>query len=170
MRLHNSAEAYMPGEGLIGQCALSRKPVTLDEVPENYLHIDSGSGAALPRHITIRPLLLRDQLVGVLEFASFAPPSPVHQALLDELLPMAALTLENLNRAVSTQDLLEQTREQTDELRISSLTMKQQQEALRNANDTLQAKTMELEEQSERLMASEEELRVQADELQASNE
>jgi CheY-like chemotaxis protein/signal transduction histidine kinase/CHASE3 domain sensor protein len=170
MRLRNSPEAYMPGEGLIGQCALAREPITLDEVPENYLHIDSGAGAALPRQITIRPLLLREQLVGVLEFAGFTPPSPQHQALLDELLPMAALTLENLNRAVNTQDLLEQTREQADELRVSSLTLKQQQNALRDANDILQAKTIELEEQSQRLLASEEELRVQADELQASNE
>lgn len=170
MRLQISADAYMPGEGLIGQCALSRQPITLDEVPENYLHIDSGTGTALPRHISIRPLLLLDQLVGVLEFGSFAPPSPQHLQLLDELLPMAALTLENLNRAVNTQDLLEQTREQADELRITAVTMRQQQEALRDANDTLQNKTIELEEQSQRLQASEEELRVQADELQASNE
>ncbi len=170
LRLNNSPDAYVPGEGLVGQCALTRQPIALDDVPDNYLHIDSGSGAAPPRHIRIQPLLLRNQLVGVLEFASFTPPSPLHQQLLSELLPMAALTLENLNRAVSTQELLEQTSEQADELRISSVTMRQQQEALRNANDTLQAKTIELEEQSQRLLASEEELRVQADELQASNE
>ncbi|MBE1161723.1 response regulator [Dyella sp. 7MK23] len=170
MRLQNSADAYMPGEGLVGQCALSRQAISLDQVPENYLRIDSGSGTALPRHITIRPLLLREQLVGVLEFAGFTAPTALHRQLLDELLPMAALTLENLNRAVNTQDLLEQTREQADELRISAVTMRQQQEALRNANDTLQTKTYELEEQSQRLQASEEELRVQADELQASNE
>ena len=170
LRLQNSADAYMPGEGLIGQCALTRQPITLNEVPDNYLRVDSASGAALPKHITIRPLLLREQLVGVLEFAGFTSPTPLHQQLLDELLPMAALTLENLNRAVNTQDLLEQTREQADELRISAVTMRQQQEALREANDTLQTKTYELEEQSQRLQASEEELRVQADELQASNE
>lgn len=170
LRLHNSVDAYMPGEGLVGQCAQTRQPITLHDVPDNYLRIDSGSGQALPRHITILPLLLREQLVGVLEFAGFSPLTALHQQLLDELLPMVALTLENLNRAVNTQDLLEQTREQADELRISSVTMRQQQEALRDANDTLHAKTIELEEQSQRLQASEEELRVQADELQASNE
>jgi CheY-like chemotaxis protein/CHASE3 domain sensor protein len=170
LRLQNSPDAYMPGEGLVGQCALTRQPMTVDDVPENYLRIASGSGEALPRHIAIRPLLLREQLVGVLEFASFTPLSDAQQQLLDELLPMAALTLENLNRAVSTQDLLEQTREQADELRISAVTMRQQQQALSAANDTLQNKTNELEEQSQRLQASEEELRVQADELQASNE
>ncbi|HTV84754.1 MAG TPA: response regulator [Dyella sp.] len=170
LRMQGGADAYVPGEGLVGQCALSHRPISLDDVPDNYLRIDSGSGQAMPRHITILPLLLRDQLVGILEFAGFTQPDLLQRQLLDELLPMAALTLENLNRAVNTQDLLEQTREQADELRLSSVTMRQQQQALRSANDTLQTKTIELEEQSQRLLASEEELRVQADELQSSNE
>lgn len=170
LRLQNSPDAYMPGEGLVGQCASSRRPIRLDDVPPNYFRIDSGSGASLPRHLIILPLLVRNQLVGVLEFGGFDTPTPHQEQLLEELLPLAALTLENLNRAVNTEQLLEQTREQTDELRISAVTMRQQQEALRSANDTLQAKTIELEEQSQRLLASEEELRVQADELQASNE
>ncbi|GLQ88127.1 response regulator [Dyella flagellata] len=170
LRMQNSPDAYMPGEGLVGQCAASRHAIVLDDVPANYLRIDWGGGSALPRHLTILPLMVRDQLVGVLEFAGFAAPAAHHEQLLEELLPLAALTLENLNRTVNTEQLLEQTREQADELRISSVTMRQQQEALRAANDTLQSKTIELEEQSQRLLASEEELRVQADELQASNE
>ncbi|WP_233843712.1 response regulator [Dyella sp. 2HG41-7] len=170
LRLQASPDAYMPGEGLVGECAASRQPIVLDQVPSNYLRIDSGSGSAVPSHLTILPLLVRNQLVGIMEFAGFTALTPHQQQLLDELLPMAALTLENLNRAVNTEQLLEQTREQTDELRISAVTMRQQQEALRSANDTLQTKTYELEEQSQRLLASEEELRVQADELQSSNE
>ena len=164
------ADSYVPGEGLVGQCAVDRAPIILDEVPPNYLHIGSGSGSSLPQHITILPILLREQLLGVLELGSFESISSLHRQLLDELLPVVALTMENLNRAISTQDLLSQTREQADELRISSVTMRQQQSALRDTNDTLQAKTMELEEQSQRLLASEEELRMQADELQTSNE
>lgn len=170
LRLQNNPDAYMPGEGLVGQCAVSREPIVLDQVPENYLRIDSGSGTALPHHVAIFPLLVRHQLIGVLELASFASLTPWHRQLLDELLPMSALTLENLNRAVNTEDLLQQTREQADELRLSAVTLRQQQEALRTANDTLHTKTIELEEQSQRLLASEEELRVQAEELQASNE
>jgi CheY-like chemotaxis protein/CHASE3 domain sensor protein len=170
LRLISSPDAYVPGEGLVGQCAVSRKPVFVDRIPDNYLRIDSGSGAALPRHVAIFPLLMRDRLVGVFEFAGFTSPTPLQLQLLELLLPMAALTLEILTRAINTQDLLEQTREQADELRLSSVTMRQQQEALRAANDTLQTKTIELEEQSQCLLASEEELRVQADELQASNE
>ncbi|KZC40225.1 histidine kinase [Rhodanobacter sp. FW510-R12] len=171
LRLSNrSADQYLPGEGLVGQCALERKPIILDDVPADYLHIDSGSGAALPGHLVILPVLYRDTLIGVLELAGFTPPSPVVHQLLDELLPLVALSLENLNRTVSVQGLLLRTQEQADELRVSELVMRQQKEVLRDNNDALQAKTEELEEQSRRLIASEEELRIQADELQASNE
>jgi CheY-like chemotaxis protein/signal transduction histidine kinase/CHASE3 domain sensor protein len=165
-----SADHYTPGEGLVGQCAVERKAIMLDDVPENYVRIDSGSGEALPRCIAILPVIYRDRLTGVLELASFTALPPLHLQLLEELLPIVALTLENLNRAVSTQELLLQTREQADELRLSELVMRQQKEVLRDNNEALQAKTTELEEQSERLIASEEELRVQAEELQASNE
>ncbi|MBD8897630.1 response regulator [Rhodanobacter sp. DHG33] len=164
------AVRYLPGEGLAGQCAQSHQPIELDRLPDDYLRVASGSGSALPRHLLILPVLLRDRLIGVLEFAGFEAPTALHRQLLEQLLPMVALSLDNLSRAVRTQDLLEQTQEQADQLRVSSITMRQQQEALRNSNDTLHTKTLELEEQSQRLLVSEEELRVQAEELQASNE
>ncbi len=167
---HRSSDHYLPGEGLVGQCASERKPIILDNVPPNYPHIDSGTGAASPNHIVILPVLYRDTLIGVLELASFRPLTALQRGLLDELLPIVALTLENLNQAVHTQGLLLQTQEQADELRLSELVMRQQKIVLRESNDTLQAKTQELEEQSRRLMASDEVLRVQAEELRASNE
>ncbi len=166
----HTADSYMPGEGLVGQCALERKPILMNDVPPNYVHIDSGSGDALPNTIVILPVLYRERLIGVIEMAGFTALDTLQQQLLDELMPIVALTLENLNRAINTQDLLERTQEQADELRVSELVMRQQKEVLRDNNDALQAKTVELEEQSERLIASEEELRVQAEELQASNE
>ncbi|EIL93345.1 response regulator [Rhodanobacter spathiphylli] len=171
LRLSNrSADQYMPGEGLVGQCAVDRKAIILDQVPADYLHIDSGSGEAVPTHLAILPVIYRETLIGVLELASFAALTALQRQLLDELLPIVALALENLNQAVHTQDLLQQTQEQADELRLSELVMRQQKEVLHESNATLQAKTAELEEQSKRLIASEEEQRVQAEELRSSNE
>lgn len=171
LRLGNPApDQYVPGEGLVGQCAADRKAIILDEVPENYVRIESASGEALPRHIAIFPVLYRGCLIGVLELAGFTALTPLQLQLLEELLPIIGLTQENLNRTISTQTLLEQTQEQAAALRSSELVMRQQKEALHDTNDTLQAKARELEEQSQRLLASEEELRVQAEELQASNE
>ena len=171
LRLTNrSAEQYVPGEGLVGQCAVEHKTIFLDDVPEDYLHIESGSVDALPRHVAILPVLYRETLIGVLELASFTSLTTRQRQLLDELLPLVALTLENLNQAVHTQGLLVQTKEQADELRVSELVMRQQKMVLSEHNETLQTKTSELEEQSRKLIASEDELRVQAEELRSSNE
>jgi CheY-like chemotaxis protein len=161
---------YALGEGLVGQSAMERKPITLNNVPEDYLHIHSGTGDAAPRSVTVVPLLLRDKLLGVLELASFQPLTEPQERLLSELLPIASLSLENLGRAIRTESLLKRTREQADELRTSEETLRRQQQDLQASNEELNAKTSELEEQSQRLLASEEELRVQTEELQASNE
>jgi len=168
-RRHLSTE-YALGEGLVGQSALERKPITLQDVPDDYVRIHSGSGEASPRAVTVLPLLLRDKLLGVLELASFHHFTEPQQRLLNELLPIAALSLENLGRAIRTQDLLQRTSEQADELRASEETLRRQQQDLQVTNEELNAKTHELQEQSQRLLASEEELRVQTEELQASNE
>ncbi|WP_236585528.1 response regulator [Dyella sp. EPa41] len=166
---HPSPE-FALGEGLVGQCAIERKAIVLREVPEDYLRIHSGTGEATPRSITVMPLLVRDKLLGILEIGSFQHFTESQLRLLDELLPIAALSLENLGRALRTQELLKRTSEQADELRASEETLRRQQEDLQATNEELSAKTHELQEQSQRLLASEEELRVQAEELQASNE
>lgn len=161
---------YLPGEGLVGQVALERKPIVLDQVPDDYLAIHSGIGEATPRQIIALPLLLQDRLLGVLEFGSFTPFGMAEQTLLDEFMPLAALSLENIVRAQRTQDLLARTQMQARELQASEEELRVQQEELTATNEELQAKTIELMEQQQRLRASEEELRVQAEELQASNE
>jgi len=168
-RRHMSTE-YAVGEGLVGQCAIERKPISLQNVPDDYVRVHSGTGEAPPREITVLPLLLRDKLLGVLELASFEHLNDAQQRLLNELLPIASLSLENLGRALRTQDLLLRTRVQADELRMSEEILRTQQQDLQTTNEELSHKTRELQEQSQRLLASEEELRVQTEELQASNE
>ena len=168
-RRHLNTE-YALGEGLVGQCASDQRPITLQDVPGDYVQIHSGTGEAPPRFISLMALTLRGKLLGVLELASFHELTEPQQRLLDELLPIAALSLENLGRAVRTRELLHRTREQADELHASREALLRQQHELQSSNEELSAKTHELQEQSQRLLASEEELRVQAEELQASNE
>jgi CheY-like chemotaxis protein/CHASE3 domain sensor protein/putative methionine-R-sulfoxide reductase with GAF domain len=162
--------SYALGEGLVGQAAIERQPIVLQDVPDDYTRIHSGTGEASPRSVVLMPVMSRDALLGVIEIASFVHLSPVEQRLLEELMPIVALSLENLSRALRTKALLEQTQSQADELRASEEALRAQQEDLRSTNDELKARTAELQEQSQRLVASEEELRVQTEELHASNE
>ena len=161
---------YQLGEGLVGQAASERRTIILQDVPEDYTRIHSGTGEGAPRNVVILPVTSRDSLLGVVEIGSFAPLTPLENRLLEELMPIVALSLENLGRALSTHALLEQTQSQADELRASEEALRSQQEDLRSTNEELKTKTTELQEQSQRLVASEEELRVQTEELHASNE
>ena len=50
---------------------LKKKEYFITEIPEDYLTITSGLGDAPPRSILIVPLKLEDEILGVVELASF---------------------------------------------------------------------------------------------------
>ncbi|WP_127092190.1 response regulator [Aquabacter cavernae] len=154
---------YRIGEGLVGQCALERKPILLSPVPEDFVRIHSGTGEASPRAILVVPVLVKDRLLGVLELASFEAFDAVRQRLVEEASIVVGLSMDNLMRALRTRELLDSSQRQARELQAAEEELRVQQEELRVTNDQLQ-------QQSQRLIASEEELRVQAQELQKSNE
>lgn len=161
---------YGLGDGLIGQAALERKRISVQQVPDEFFGVHSALGEAQPRHLVAVPLLLKDRLLGVFEFGTFGHFNSTQEAFIDSVLPTVALGLDNIRRADETQLLLDHTRAQAEELQRSQIALQTQEEELRATNEELQGKTVELEEQAQRLSASEEELRVQAEELQASNE
>jgi PAS domain S-box-containing protein len=99
-------DSFKLGEGLVGQCAQERKPTILSNLPQGYLRITSGVGEATPTHAVALPLLSSLVLLGVIEFASFRGFNLREQTLLDELLPVAALNLEILQRNLRTRELL----------------------------------------------------------------
>src|SRR5262245_22021106 len=100
------------GEGLVGQCAQERTAVALENLPPDYLRITSGLGQAAPVHAVALPLVSKDALLGVLEVASFRRFTARESSLLDELIPVVAMSLEILQRNLHTQELLGQTQEQ----------------------------------------------------------
>jgi putative methionine-R-sulfoxide reductase with GAF domain len=58
------------GEGLVGACAFEKKKIVVKNVPADYLEIRSGLGKTEPKSILIIPLLMEDNLIGVIELAS----------------------------------------------------------------------------------------------------
>jgi two-component system sensor histidine kinase/response regulator len=103
-----SSDSFSVGEGLVGQCAQERETVRLERLPPDYLRIASGVGAAAPVQAVASPLLSKETLLGVLEIASFRAFKAQERALLEELLPLVAMSLEVLQRTIRTRELLEQ--------------------------------------------------------------
>ena len=59
------------GEGLVGQAALEKKSLIIDDIPEGYVKIVSGLGNATPTHLLVVPVMNGNELYGVVEIASF---------------------------------------------------------------------------------------------------
>ena len=112
----DAGSSFGLGEGLVGQCAQNRAPVSLTSVPPDYLRIASGLGAATPARVFASPLLSKDTLLGVVEIATFGSFDSRQQTLLVELMPLVAMSLEILQRNLRTQELLGQTLAQQTEL------------------------------------------------------
>src|SRR5688572_6961097 len=73
------------GEGLVGQCAMEKKRIVLQNAPSDYMRIGSALGSGAPVNIVILPVLFEGQVKAVIELASFGRFSEIHQTFLDQL-------------------------------------------------------------------------------------
>ena len=123
-------ERVAPGEGLVGTCARTKAPARLDGLPPGFLRIASGLGEAVPGAVAAWPVVSREEVLAVLELATFRPLRPREAALLEELLPVVASSLEILRRNLKTRELLERTQEQARELEKQTMALSESQEEL----------------------------------------
>jgi CheY-like chemotaxis protein/signal transduction histidine kinase/HAMP domain-containing protein len=157
------ATRFRPGEGIVGQSALEKKPILLTGVPDDYIRITSGLGDAPPRNVMVLPILFEGEVKAAIELASFTQFSPIHQVFLDQLSESVGVVLNMITANMRTEELLQQSQNLTQELQSQSRELQTQQEELRRTN-------AELEAQARTLKASEEALRDQQEELQQVNE
>ncbi len=62
---------FKEGEGLSGQVVKDNKAIFLSDIPEGYVEIVSGLGKHKPSHLAIMPIFKNNNVVGVVELASF---------------------------------------------------------------------------------------------------
>ncbi len=114
------------GEGLVGQCALEQKVITLNDPPEHYLNISSGLGEATPRYIRMIPVVNNNRILGVLELASFQAFSDQDNALINEIEPILAMSLEIIERNIRARSLLIETQELASRMESQSAQLEEQ--------------------------------------------
>jgi two-component system, sensor histidine kinase and response regulator len=146
-----AASSIRLGEGLVGQCAQEQRSIAVTNLPADYLHISSGLGEGAPTQVVAVPSLSKGVVLGVLEVASLRSFTAREQALLDELLPVVAMSLDILQRNLHTHELLGQTQEQARQLERQTEELKQSEEALRGQKEELLVQQDELTEQREQL-------------------
>ena len=136
------------GAGLVGQSAIERKPIVVHDVPDGYLRISSGLGEATPATVAVLPVLFEEQVLGVMELASFRPFSPVHMQFLEQLVEIIGVSLNAIIASSRTEELLVESQRLTTELQDKSVELQRQQEELQQTNAELEEKARQLADQN----------------------
>jgi HAMP domain-containing protein/signal transduction histidine kinase/DNA-binding response OmpR family regulator len=130
------------GQGVVGQCALEKQKILLDDLPPDYIKISSGLGSAPPRSVLVLPLIFEGQVRGVLELASLGGFNPTHQAFLEQLTESIGIVLNTIEANMRTEDLLKQSQSLAQQLQT-------RQQELQNTNEELQEKARLLAHQNQ---------------------
>jgi len=147
------ATVFGIGEGLVGQAAVEKSRIRVQGAPAAYLTIKGGLGEAAPADIVVLPVLFEEQVLGVIELASFLPYSEQHLIFLDQLVETIGVVLNTIIANTRTEELLTQSQRLTQELQVQSA-------ELQRTNAELQEKAQLLTEQSQDLEAKNREIEL----------
>jgi signal transduction histidine kinase/CheY-like chemotaxis protein len=131
---------YRLGQSLIGQVAKSKKSIVVGDLPENYVKISSGLGEAPPANLAVLPILFEDQVLGVIELASFTSFNPVQTDFLEQLTETLGVNFNTIIANARTDALLEESQRLTTELQARSEELQSQQVELQRSNAELEEK------------------------------
>ncbi|HCC54890.1 MAG TPA: hypothetical protein DEQ20_08215 [Desulfobulbaceae bacterium] len=159
----NLSNVFKPGEGTVGQAALEKKQILIQNVPEDYFKITSGLGERLPRFICVTPFIYENKVKGVIEVGSLDEMTDQQMAYLNQAMPALALAIESAEGRTRLANSLQESQALTEELQA-------QQEELRTTNEELEAQTSALQSSEEKLRIQQEELQVTNEELEEKNE
>ena len=138
---HGGPRRYRVGESLVGQAAIERERILLDDIPDDTVRIGSGLLQVRPRNVIVLPVLFEGQVKAVIELASLAEFTTSQLAFLEQLTGSIGIVLNTIEATMRTESLLEQSQQLAGELQT-------QQRELQQTNEELALKAKLLAEQN----------------------
>lgn len=138
-------DSFRLGEGIIGQCALEKRAMLMDHVPENYIRITSGLGSASPANVLVVPAEFQGEVLAVIELATLEPFKEGEKQLLKEVMGGIGINIKSIMRHMQIEKLLEESQSLTEELQLQQEELRTVNEQLEEQYENSEQKTKELE-------------------------
>ena len=172
-----SARTLEVGSGLVGQAALERRVMAIEDLPADYLKVTSALGGTQPRSVLIVPVEDSGLLNGVIELGFLRPLREQDSELLRRIAPSIGSAIEaaryrqRLQKVLAeTQQLNEELQVQQEELRAANEELEEQSNALRESQTHMEEQQAELEQTNEQLAEQTEALARQRDQMDEKNQ
>ncbi|WP_306329838.1 HAMP domain-containing protein [Streptomyces venezuelae] len=133
-------DRFRLGESLVGQAARSRRTIAAENVPADYVTISSGLGSTARGSLVVLPVVVEDQVLGVIELMSFTPFTSVHKDFLEQLMETVGVNLSTIVANARTDELLDESQRLAGELRSRTEELQVRQEELQRSNAELEEK------------------------------
>lgn len=140
------------GEGIIGTAVIEGEIKQLNDIPGDYLKIESGLGVTSPSKIIIVPLKNDKTILGCIELGTFTSFDEYTVSFLKSVAESIAVTIASIEMHNKTNMLLEKTQQQAENMMAQEEELRQnmeemmatQEEMMRNEED-YKAKIAKLE-------------------------
>ncbi|BFV60669.1 HAMP domain-containing protein [Kitasatospora sp. CMC57] len=128
------------GESFVGQAARSKRTIAVDSLPPGYVSVSSGLGRAEPLSLVVLPIVVEEQVLGVMELATVHSFTQVHRDFLDQLMETIGVNVNTIVANARTDELLGESQRLTAELQTRSQELQSRQEELQASNAELEDK------------------------------
>ncbi len=147
----NFINSYRLKESLIGQCAFEKKAILINDLPKDFIHIQSGMGEAPPRTIAVLPVLFEGETKAVIELASFKAFSMNQLSFLDQLMDSIGVILNMISASMRTEELLQELKRSNAELEAQAGELNEKAKLLEIKNQEVENASRSVEEKAEQL-------------------